>query len=135
LHGSERWWVLDQQLEELVLVVLDDWDSMMTTGQYLSWIPMDQLMVESLGFTKACEIFQSYSQLQMFMLAFPDIFIIDNNMRRDRQWQRTWRVVRSRPPDMSAFTAYNWTEVDHDRQTVETLCVIMSVIGQVIADN
>jgi hypothetical protein len=84
--GVERWRVIDQQLEELLLVVLDDWDLVMTTGQYLSWIPMDDLLVESLGLTKACDIFKFYSQLQMFLLAFPDAFIIDNNTRRDRQW-------------------------------------------------
>jgi hypothetical protein len=68
-------------------------------------------------------------------LAFLDTVIIDNNMRRDKQWKRSWRVVRPRPPDLSAFTAYNRTEVDRDRQTVETLCVMVSIIGQVIADN
>jgi hypothetical protein len=53
----------------------------MTTGEYLPWVPVDELLVESLGLTKACDTFQSYSQLQMFLLAFPDTFIIDNNMR------------------------------------------------------
>ena len=60
---DERWRVIDQQLEELLPVVLDDWGSMMTTCEYLSWVPMDELLVESLGLTKACDIFQSYSQL------------------------------------------------------------------------
>ena len=60
---DEGWRVVDQQLEELLSVVLDGWDSMMTTGEYLSWISMDELLVESLGLTKACDIFQSYSQL------------------------------------------------------------------------
>jgi hypothetical protein len=55
--GDERWRLVDQQLEELLPVVLDDWDLMMTTGEYLSWIPMDELLVESLGLTKACDIF------------------------------------------------------------------------------
>jgi hypothetical protein len=59
--GDERWRLVDQQLEELLPVVLDDWDSVMTTGEYLPWIPMDELLVESLGLTKACDIFQSYS--------------------------------------------------------------------------
>jgi hypothetical protein len=36
---------------------------------------------------------------------------------------------------MSAFTTYSRTEVDRDRQTVETLCVMMSIICQVITDN
>jgi len=74
--GDEGWRLVDQQLEELLLVVLDGWDSVMTTYEYLSWIPMDELLVESLGLTKACDVFQSYSQLQMFLLAFPNTFII-----------------------------------------------------------
>jgi hypothetical protein len=114
--GDERWRLVDQQLEELLPVVLDGWDSVMTTGEYLSWIPMDELLVESLGLTKACDTFQSYSQLQMFLLAFPDTFIIDNNMRRDRQWLRTWGVARPRPPDMSIFTTSSRIEVDRHRQ-------------------
>jgi hypothetical protein len=112
----------------------DDWDSVMITGEYVPWVPVDELLVESLGLTKAYDTFQSYSQPQMFLLAFPDTFIIDNSMRRDRQWQRTWRVGRPRPPDRSAFTTYNRIGVDHHRQTVETLCVMVSIIGQGIAD-
>jgi hypothetical protein len=106
----------------------------MTTSKYLPWVPMDELLVESLGLTKAYDTFQSYSQLQMFLLAFSDTFIIDNNMRGDRQWQRTWRVVRPRPPDMSSFTAYSKIGVDHHRQTVETLCLMVSILGRGIAD-
>jgi hypothetical protein len=47
----------------------------------------------------------------------------------------TWRVVRPKPPDMSAFTACSRTEVGHDGHTIEALCVMMSIIGQMIADN
>ena len=50
---------------------------------------MDKLLVKSLGLTKECDAFQSYSQLQMFLLACPDTFIIDNNMKRDRPWLRS----------------------------------------------
>jgi hypothetical protein len=50
----------------------DDWDSVMITGEYLPWVPVDELLVESLGLTKAYDTFQSYSQLQMFLLAFSD---------------------------------------------------------------
>jgi hypothetical protein len=107
----------------------DDWDSVMITGEYVPWVPVDEFLVESLGLTKAYDTFQSYSQPQMFLLAFPDTFIIDNSMRRDRQWQRTWRVGRPRPPHRSAFTTYNRIGVDHHRQTVETLCVMVSIIG------
>ena len=87
----------------------------MTTGEHLSWIPMDKLMVESLGLTKACDTSQSYSQLQMFLLACPDTFIIDNSMRRDRPWLMAWRVSRQRLHDMSTFMAYNRSEVDRVR--------------------
>jgi hypothetical protein len=80
--GDERWRLVDQQSEGLLPVVLDGWDSVMTTGEHLSWIPMDELLVESLGLTKACDAFQSYSQLQICLLSFSDTFIIDNSMRR-----------------------------------------------------
>jgi hypothetical protein len=133
--GDERWRLVDQQLEELLRVVPDDWGLVMTTSEQLSWVPVDMLLVESLGLTKGGGIFQSYGQLQMSLLSFPDTFIIDISMRRDRQWQRAWRVSRSRPPDRSTFTAYSRSEVHRVRKTVETLCVMMRIIGQAIADE
>jgi hypothetical protein len=63
-----------------------DWDSVMIIGEYAPWVPMDELLVESLGLTKAYDTFQSYSQPHMFQLAFLDTLIIDSGMRRDRQW-------------------------------------------------
>jgi hypothetical protein len=113
--GEGRWRVVYQQLEELLLIVPDDWGLVMTTGEQLSWIPMDELLVESLGLTKACDAFQSYSQLQMFLLARPDTFIIDSSMRRDRPWLRAWRVSRLRLHDRSTFMAYSRSEVDRVR--------------------
>jgi hypothetical protein len=80
--GDERWRLVEQQLEELLLVVLDGWDSVVSTGEYLSWIPMDELLVESLGLTQACDAFLSYSQLQICLLSFFDTFTIDNSMKR-----------------------------------------------------
>jgi hypothetical protein len=133
--GEGRWRVVYQQLEELLPIVPDDWGLVMTTGEQLSWIPMDELLVESLGLTKACDAFQSYSQLQMFLLARPDTFIIDNSMRRDRPWLRAWRVSRPRLHDRSTFTAYSRSEVDRVRQTVETWCVMVSIIDQVTTDE
>jgi hypothetical protein len=103
-------------------------------GEYVPWVLTDELLVESLGLTKACDIFQSYSQLQMFLISFPDTFIIDSSMRRDGSWQRTWRVVRSRLPDIRDFMVYSRIGVDRDRQIVETLCVMVSIIGKVIAE-
>jgi hypothetical protein len=122
-------------LEELLPVVLDDWESVMTTREYVPWIPVEQLLVESLGLTKAGGIVQSYSQQQMFLLALPDTFIIDSSMRRDRQWQRAWRVSRPRPPDRSTFTAYSRSDLDRVRQRGETQCVMVSIIGQVKEDE
>jgi hypothetical protein len=71
----------------------------------------------------------------MFMLACPDTFIIDNNMRRDRSWLGAWRVSRSRLHDMSTFMEYGRLEVDRVRKTVETWCVMMSIIDQVMTDE
>jgi hypothetical protein len=59
--GDERWRLVELQLEELLPIVLDGWDLVMTTGEYLSWTLMDELLVESLGLTKAYDTFQSYS--------------------------------------------------------------------------
>jgi hypothetical protein len=131
---DERWRLVDQQSEGLFLVVLDGWDSVMTTREHLSWIPMDELLVESLGLTKACDTSQSYSQLQMFLLACPYTFIIDKNMR-DRPWLGAWRVSRPRLYDRSTFTTYNRSEVDRVRHTVETWCVMVSIIDQVMTDE
>jgi hypothetical protein len=96
---------------------------------------MDDLLVESLGLTKACDTSQSYSQLQMFLLAYPDTFIIDNNMRRDRPWLGAWRVSNLTLYDRSTFTAYNRSDMDRVRQTVETWCVMVSIIDQVMTDE
>jgi hypothetical protein len=110
---DEGWRVVDQQLEELPPVVPDDWGSVMTTSEYLPWVPVDEPLVESLGLTKAYDTFQ---------------------FGGDGQWQRTWRVVRSRPPIRSSFTTYNRIRVDHHRKTVETLCVMVSILGHGIAN-
>jgi hypothetical protein len=80
--GDDSWRLVEQQLEELLLVVLDGWDLVMTTREHLSWISRDELLVKSLGLTKACDAFQSYSQLHICLLSFPDTFIIDSSMRR-----------------------------------------------------
>jgi hypothetical protein len=101
----------------------------MSTGDYSPWVPVDELLVKSLGLTKAYDTSQSYRQLQLFLLAFPDTFIIDNNIGGDRQWQGTWRVGRQRPPDRSDFITYNRIGEDHQRQTDEALGVMESIFG------
>ena len=67
----------------------------MTTGEHLSWISMEELLVESLGLTKACDTSQSYSQLQICLLSFSDTFIIDNSMRRIKYEHRGLLTVIS----------------------------------------
>jgi hypothetical protein len=62
--------VVDQQFEELPPVVPDEWGLVMTTGEYLPWVLVDEILFESLGLTKAYDTFQSYSRLQMFLFAF-----------------------------------------------------------------
>jgi hypothetical protein len=133
--GDERYRLVDQQLEELLLVVSDDWGLVMDMGEQLSGVQVDVLLVESLGLTEAGSIFYPSSQLQMSLLLFPDTFIMDNKMRRDRQWQRAWRVRGPRPHDRSTFTASNRIEVDRHRQPAETWCMMVSTIGQMIADE
>jgi hypothetical protein len=71
----------------------------------------------------------------MFLLACLDTFIIENNMRRDRPWLGAWRLSRLRLYDRSTFTAYNRSEVDRVRQTMETWCVMVSIIDQVMTDE
>jgi hypothetical protein len=66
----------------------------------------------------------------MFLLPFPDTLIVDSNIGGDKQWQGTWRVGRPRPPDRSVFIAYSRIGVDHQRQTIETLGVKVSILGR-----
>jgi hypothetical protein len=70
----------------------------------------------------------------MFLLSFHDTFIIDNNIGGDRQWRGTWRVGRLRSPDRNVFIAYNRIGVDRQRQTIETLSVMVSILGRGITD-
>jgi hypothetical protein len=126
--------LIDPQVVEIPTVVPDGWCSVMSTNDYLPWVPVDELLVKFLGLTKAYETFQSYSWLQIFMIAFPDAFMIDNNTEGDRQWQGTWRVGRLRPPDRSVFIAYNRIGVDHQRPTVEALGMTESILGHGIED-
>ena len=59
--GYDSWRLVEQPSKGLLPVVLDGGDSVMTTGEHLSWIPMDELLVESLGLSKECDTSQSYS--------------------------------------------------------------------------
>jgi hypothetical protein len=104
--SDDGWRMIDPQLVEIPTVVPDGWCLVMNTGDYLSWVPMDELLVKTFGLTKAYATFQSYSWLQIFMMAFPDTFIIDSSTGGARQWQGAWRVGRPRPPNKSVLIAY-----------------------------
>jgi hypothetical protein len=69
---------------ELPPVVPDGWGSMMTTSEYLPWVPVDELLVESLGLTKVYDTFQSSSRLRICLLSLFDTFIIGNSAGGDR---------------------------------------------------
>ena len=84
--GDGRWRLVYQPLEELLLVVPDDWGLVRATSEQLSGVQVNMLLVESLGLIEAGGSFQPYSQLQTSLLPFLDTFIMDNRMRRERQW-------------------------------------------------
>ena len=115
LHNSSNYLsddggrVIDQQFVELSTIAPDSWN----LDDYSPWVLVDELLVQSWGLTKAYDTFQSYSWVQIFMIAFPDTFIIDNCIGGARQWQGTWRVGRMKPPDRSVLIAYSKIGVDH----------------------
>ena len=119
---DERGRLVDQQSDGLLLFVWDGWDSVMTTGEHLSWISMEELLVESLGLTKACDTSQSHSQLHICLLSFSDTFIIDMSMRRIVDEHR------------GILTVISLTQ-ERVRQTVETCCVMVSIIDLVMIDE
>jgi hypothetical protein len=105
--------MIDPQLVEIPTIVPNGWCSMMSTGDYLPWVSMDEILVKTFGLTKEYATFQSYSWLQIFMMAFPDTFIIDSSTGGARQWQGAWRVGRLRPPNRSVLITYIKIGVDH----------------------
>jgi hypothetical protein len=72
--------------------------------------------------------------LQLFLLAFLDIFIIDNNIGGDKQWRGTWRVDRQRPPSRSYFITYSEIGEDHQRRIDEALGMMESILSHGIED-
>jgi hypothetical protein len=122
--------VIDQQFVELPTDVPNGWNLMTSTGDYSPWVPVDELLVKSLGLTKVYDTFQSYIQLQLFLLAFPNTFIIDSSIRGDRQLQGTWRVGRQRPPDRSDWIIYSRIGVVHPRQSYEAWGVMVSILSR-----
>jgi hypothetical protein len=78
--SDDGWRMIDPQLVEIPTIVPDGWCSMMSTDDYLPWVSMDELLVKTFGLTKAYATFQSYNWLQIFMMAFPDTFIIDSSI-------------------------------------------------------
>jgi hypothetical protein len=132
--SDDDWRVIDQQFVELPIVVPDGWSLVMSTGDYSPWVPVDEILVKSLGLIKEYDTFQSYRRLQIFLSVFSHTSIRDRRMGRDRLWQGTWRVGRQRPPGRSVFIAYGKIGMDNQRQTVEALGVMQSILGHGIED-
>jgi hypothetical protein len=103
--SDDGWRMIDPQFVEIPTIVPNGWFSVMSIDDYLPWVSMDGIFVKSLGLTKACDTFHSYSWLHIFMVAFPNTFIIDNSAGEARQWLGTFRVDKLRPPDRSALIA------------------------------
>jgi hypothetical protein len=49
--------IIDTQFVEIPTVVPDGWCSVMSTDDYLPWVLVDELLVKSLGLTKAYDTF------------------------------------------------------------------------------
>jgi hypothetical protein len=77
--------VIDQQIVELLTIVPDGWSLVTSIGNYSPWVQVGELLVKSLGLTKAYDISQAYRRLQLFLFAILDIFIIDSSTRGDKQ--------------------------------------------------
>jgi hypothetical protein len=84
-RSDYSWRLIDQHFVELPPVVPGGWGSVMITCEYLSCVPMDEILVKSLGLTKVYDTFQSYSCLHICLLSFSDTFIIDNSVGGDIQ--------------------------------------------------
>jgi hypothetical protein len=59
--SDDGWRMIDLRLVEVPTIVPYGWYSVMSTGDYLPWVPMDEILVKSFGLTKAYDTFQSYS--------------------------------------------------------------------------
>jgi hypothetical protein len=95
IHMSDdRASVIDHQYVESSTDVHDGMRLVWNPGDYSPWMSMDEFLVKPLGLTNTYDTSQSYAQLQVFLLAFLDIFILHSNIGGDSQMHGTWRVIR-----------------------------------------
>ena len=59
--SDDGWRMIDPQFVEIPTVVPNGWCSVMSTGDYLPWMSVDEILLKSLGLTKSYDTFQSYS--------------------------------------------------------------------------
>jgi hypothetical protein len=52
--------VIDQPFLELHVVVPEGWSLVMSIGNFSTWVPVDELLVKSLGLSNAYDTPQSY---------------------------------------------------------------------------
>ena len=50
--NDDGWRMIDPKLVEVPTIVPDGWCLVMSTGDYLPWVSMDELLVTSFGLTK-----------------------------------------------------------------------------------
>jgi hypothetical protein len=59
--SDDGWRIIDLQLVEVPTIVPYGWCSVMSTKDYLPWVSMDELLVNSFGLNKAYDTFKSCS--------------------------------------------------------------------------
>jgi hypothetical protein len=75
--------VIDHHFVEFPTVVPNGLRLVRSTGDYSPWVLGDEFFLKPLGLTNAYDTPQSYIQLYLFLLTFPDTFIIYNNIGED----------------------------------------------------
>jgi hypothetical protein len=82
LHSSSNYMsddggrVIDQQVVELLTVVPNGWSLVMSIDDYSPWVPVDEILVKSLGLTKAYDISQVYRKFRTTWIWFHCISMI-----------------------------------------------------------
>jgi hypothetical protein len=127
--SDDRGSVIDHQYVESPTDVHDGMRIVWSPSDYSPWVSVDEFLVKPLGLTNAYDILQSYMQLQLFLLAFPDTYIIYSNIGEDMQLHGTWRVVRQRPPNRGYFIICSRIREVHPRQSDEALGMMESILS------
>jgi hypothetical protein len=130
-HMSDnRGSVIDHQYVDSHTVVHDEMRLVWILGDYSPSMWVDEFLVKPLGLTNGSDTSQSYTQLQVFLLAFPDTFIIYSSTGRDSQLHGTWRFIRQRLPDNGYSIICSRIGEFCPRQSDEVLGVMESILSR-----